>query len=351
MLEDAMKKSNIVSFLIICIFSVMLVGCNKKEEMVTAQVETEEKNMFGLTESEQKMYAEYAAGVLMKYNAGSNMRVLEGQRLIQQEAKEQAAKEQAEKRAQLAAEYEANKNSDNHEDKNKGGSSSGNSNTTQKTEVSYISDMSVATGTNAFSIHYDGYEIADSYPNSGEDVFFAMDATNGNLLMVTKYKVTNISGQTQDFDMFSQKAKFRLDLDGKKYKSQYTLLLNDLSMYKGNVEAGAVVDTVLVFEIPESAASSVNDMVLTISVGDKVDSMRLTGSSGNTWTTTEVEESMEQEETGDVSEGVEEIIEDNGEYNDLAQEYMDALESENSDVVYEDDNEGGNVTIVGSGTN
>ena len=45
----------------------------------------------------------------MKYNAGSNMRVLEGQKLINQEAKEKAAKEQAEKRAQAAAEYEANK--------------------------------------------------------------------------------------------------------------------------------------------------------------------------------------------------------------------------------------------------
>ena len=137
-----MKKSNVVSFFIICIFSVMLVGC-KKEEVVTVEVQTEEENMFGLTESEQKMYAEYAAGALMKYNAGSNMRVLEGQKLVQQEAKEQAAKEQAEKRAQLAAEYEANKNSnsgkDNNANKNNGSSSSG---TNQGTSVSYISDMS-----------------------------------------------------------------------------------------------------------------------------------------------------------------------------------------------------------------
>ena len=45
-----------------------------------------------LWDEEQKMYAEYAAGVLMKYNAGTNNRVLEGQKLIQQEAKEEAQK-------------------------------------------------------------------------------------------------------------------------------------------------------------------------------------------------------------------------------------------------------------------
>ena len=76
----------------------MLIGCSKKEEEVVAVVETEEENMFGLTESEQKMYAEYAAGALMKYNAGTDMRVLEGQTLINQEAKEQAEREQAARR-------------------------------------------------------------------------------------------------------------------------------------------------------------------------------------------------------------------------------------------------------------
>ena len=115
-----MKKSKVVSFLIIGLISTMLIGCSKNEAEVVAVVETEEENMFGLTESEQKMYAEYAAGALMKYNAGSNMRVLEGKMLINQEAKEQTAKEQAEKRAQLAAEYEANKNSSDKKENQKG---------------------------------------------------------------------------------------------------------------------------------------------------------------------------------------------------------------------------------------
>ncbi len=360
-----MKKMKLVSFLVICMFSTMIIGCNKeKESEVVAgeEIGSEEENMFGLTESEQKMYAEYAAGALMKYNAGSNMRVLEGKKLINQEAKEQAAKEQAEKRAQLAAEYEANKknNSSKNESQNSGQSSSGG------VGVSYISDMSQATGTDAFSITYDGYEITDSYPNSGDDILMAMDATPGKLLMVTKYKVTNISDRTENFNMFSKQGKFRLSLNGKRYKSQYTLLLDDLSMYKGELDAGEIIDVVLIFEIPESEASDVNDMVLSITVDGESSSMQLQGGSG---VMNNVEKNEGQEENAfetEYMDSVQESIdnelentdfEEDAEYNDLAEEYMEALEAENagllnnSDNNFSEENTGGNVTVVGSNRN
>ena len=351
-----MKKYRLVSFLIICMFLAMLTGCNKKEEIeTTVEVETEEVNMFGLTESEQKMYAEYAAGVLMKYNAGSNMRVLEGQTLVNQEAKEQAAKEQAEKRAQAAAEYEANKNNSKKENQGSGNGSSGAS---EGAGINYISDMAVATGTNAFSIIYDGYEITDSYPNSGDDIFMAMDATQGKRLLVTKYKVTNNSGQTENFDMFSKQGKFKAELNGERYKSQYTLLLDDLSMYKGNIEAGETIDTVLIFEIPETAASNINDMVLFITIDDEVSSMKLQGGNGVTWTETaepvDLDMNMESEQDNtDNNLNGENLNE--SEYNDLAEEYLNAIEAENAGLDYEsndnESDESGNITVVGSQSN
>lgn len=348
-----MKKVKVISFLIIGVCSVMLAGCNKDKEVVaeeavveTAVVETEE-NMFGLTESEQRMYAEYAAGVLMKYNAGSNMRILEGKTLIDQEAKEQEAKEQADKRAQLAAEYEANKNNKK-EEQNSGDNSS------KGTGLSYITDMAQATGTDAFSIVYDGYEITDSYPNSGDDILMAMDATAGKLLFVTKYKVTNISGQPENLDMFSKQGKFRLSLNGKRYKSQYTLLLNDLSMYKGEVGAGETVEGVLIFEIPEAEASDVNDLVLSITVDGESSSMQLQG--GTVMWTESVEETEEVFSAEDTLSEEEEADESSqeSEYNDLAEEYMNALEAENAGINYNESSsvsDDGNVTIVGSQRN
>lgn len=327
-----MSRNKLAPFLIICMCSAMLVGCNKEEEEIVAEtvIETEEENMFGLTESEQKMYAEYAAGVLMKYNAGSNMRILEGQTLAKQEAKEEAAREQAARREQLAAEYEANKSQSNKTDNQTSGSNS--SGSSQGSSVSYISDMAVATGMNLFTITYSGYEIADTYPSSGEDALLAIDAGQGKSLLITKFLVSNISGQTENFDMFSKQPKFKVNLNGANYKSQYTLLLDDLSMYKGDIEAGAIVDTVLVFEIPESVASNIGDMVLSVTTEDGTSSMQLRGGSVTQTETAEpaVQESMDNSEDSEQTETGSEDTEP---------------ESEN------ESGEGGNVTVVGSDSN
>lgn len=357
--EGIMKKNKLSSLLMIGLCSAMLVGCSKEnQEVVTeAVVETEERNMFGLTDSQQKVYAEYAAGVLMKYNAGSNMRVLEGKKLTQQEEKEQAVKEQEEKRAKAAAEYEANKNKGKKENQSSSSSSNSSSSSAGGIGISYISDMATATGMDSFSITYDGYEIADSYPNSGEDVFLAMDAREGNLFLVTKYRVTNTGGQTENFNMFSKQAKFKVDLNGERYRSQYTLLLDDLSMYKGDVEAGETIETILLFEIPEAAAANISDMVLSITVGDEVNSMQLQGGSGAVWTETATEVEKEQDNVGaDVQENYLESNDENtvnSEYNDLAEEYLNAIEAENAGMSYEEyyNSEGGNVTVVGSNRN
>ncbi len=350
-----MKKNRLFSLLIMGMLATTLMACEKKDEVVEVEVQTEEVNMFGLTDEEQKLYAEYAAGVLMKYNAGTNNRVLEGQKLIQQEAKEEAQREQAAKREQLAAEYEANKDSNN---KDKGNSSSGGTAGVSGSGVSYISDMAQATGMEAFSIVYDGYEVADSYPNSGDDVLMAMDATSGKLLMVTKYKVTNISGQTENLDMFSKQAKFKLDLNGKRYKSQYTLLLDDLSMYKGELDAGETIEGVLIFEIPEAEAANTEDMVLSITVDGESSSMQLRGGSSVMWTETAVETDSEGASGSDqdnvlVEDAEEEDVSSvDEEENDLAQEYMEALEALESGSNYEDsDSSDGNVTVVGSQRN
>lgn len=337
MVEDAMKNSKLISFLTICMFAAMLTGCNKEEkEMAAEPVVEEEKNMFGLTDSEQKMYAEYAAGVLMKYNAGSNMRVLEGQTLVYQEEKEEAAREQAARREQLAAEYASNKNqSSKKENQSSTNSSSGAS---QESNVSYISDMSAVTGTSAFTITYTGYEVADSYPASGEDILLAIDAGQGKVLLLTKFSVSNISGQTENFDMFSKQAKFKINLNGTSYKSQYTLLLDDLSMYIGDIDAKTSVETVLVFEIPESEASSIGEMTLNVTTTDGTGNMQLRGGTVSRTETAQSVES-EMEDTNDSEE------------NDLMEEEFDITETEDEIEDEAESDESGNVTVVGSNSN
>lgn len=323
-----MRKKRIFSFLIIYMSAVFAAGCQGKAETeeVAAAAETEEENMFGLTQAEQKIYAEYAAGVLMKYNAGTNMRVMEGQRLVQAEEAQQAEKEKEEKREQLAEAYQNGK--ENISDKESGqtsGLASNGSNTGDQT----VSDVAAAVGMDIFSVRYTGYELTDSYPHNGEDLYFAMDATSGKKLLVLKFEVTNNSDQVGNFDMFSKQAKFKVKVNEKTYKSQYTLLLNDLSMYSGELEPAALAETVLIFEIPEEV-EVIDAMELSITASDKNSKMLLIGNysePAEKETEEAVAETAEEAIENDAEEPEEEegIIRDNS---NLASEYMEALEAE-----------------------
>lgn len=357
-----MRKIRLFAFCIISMVAFTLSACSKKEEIVEEPIEvvaSEEVNMFGLTDEEQKMYAEYAAGILMKYNAGTNNRVLEGQKLIQQEAKEKAAREQALRREQLAAEYEEGKKTNKKE--NTSSSSSNGSSSGISSGVNYISDMASVAGMNDFSIRYIGCEITDSYPKSGDDLFMAMDATTGKVLLVAEFEVTNNSAETKNFDMFSNQGKFKLKINGKNYKSQYTLLLNDLSMYKGQLEANESVDTVLIFEIPQTEAGNTGDMTLAITIDGNTEYMSLSGDVSSDIEVDVLEENVAEGEEAvavednenEAEDSAAESVGDDEEVSDLAEEYMEALEAIESDTEYEGTVDGstGNVTVVGSNRN
>ena len=317
-------KNKKICLIFLFSFTLALTGCNKKEDIQNTEVITDETG-FGITLEEQKMCAEYAAGVLMKYNAGSNMRVLEGKNLEIKEAEEQVKKAQEEKRQQLADEFEANKKKDTESSKeNNSGSTSGSS----ATSVSYIDDMSVVTGTDSFSIQYNGYEIAESYSGAEEDDFFAVDAVPGKSLLITKFAVTNIASQTETLDMHSVNGKYRMNLNGENFKAHQTLLLNDLTMYRDEMESGETVETVLVFEVPQESVSSIDKMELVITVGDEINTMLLRGETGSVSTIQKVEETT-----------------------DLAEEYEAALLEEEAafeEMDFEEESTGGNVTVVGS---
>ena len=79
----------------------------------------------------------------------------------------------------------------------------------------------------------------------------------------------------QNFDMFSIQPKFRLNLSGNVVGSLSTLLLDDLSMYKEDIEAGATKNTVLIFEISQNQADSLGNLELIIRDGDRKGTMTL----------------------------------------------------------------------------
>lgn len=305
-----MKKRWVAVVTLIGIFSLGLIACKNENSEVEAEVQQED--LAAIEEQQNKIIAEYAAGVLMKYNAGSNSRVLRGEKLLIEEAKEEVKRAQEEKRQQLFEEYEKQKNDE--EGKNtevsteKDGKIDGNS--TESSRIEYLEDIASFIGTPSFSITYSGYEVTDSYL---EDlVSFTIDAREGKVLLVTKFMVSNIGGQEEELDILSVAPEFKLKLGDKVTKAQQTMLLDDLAMYKGSFDNGETREMVLIFEIANETASSLGNMELSIKTAADEGRMLLEGGENilpivneNVVTTEEVGEEVAEE---DIDGDLEEVI-------------------------------------------
>ncbi|MBP3476810.1 MAG: hypothetical protein J6K48_10960 [Lachnospiraceae bacterium] len=203
----------------------VLTGCGKKMPELTAE--------------ENQMIAEYAVGVLLKYDKSYNNRLVDTSAY---EVKEE--EEIPEQTEEIAKEEQAK--TDPVED-------------TEVIDVSQDEETMPATiesyyGIQDVTFQYTGYELANSYPSAaeGEDLFFAMDATEGTELLVLKFTAINTSGGDVTLNMIEHGARFRVSVNGEAGKGALaTMLLNDLQTYDDVIPAGSSVELVSIVEVPQ----------------------------------------------------------------------------------------------------
>ena len=270
-----MKKQWLIAVAAMSILAIGLVGCKKENAEVETEIQ-EVEDREAIEEAQNKIIAEYAADILMKYNSGSNYRVLDGQKLLVEEAKENAAKAQEEKRQQLLEEYQKNEKEDEKQESVSTAvspSSSASEGTESVPEIQYISDMAAAMSLPSFSIVYNGYEVADSYQ---EDLIsFTVDAREGKVLLITKFTVTNTAAQEEELNVLALAPEFKLNIGNRNIKAQQTMLLNDLSMYKEKISAGESREAVLIFELDQEVASVSGNMELILNINEQTGRMQL----------------------------------------------------------------------------
>lgn len=96
---------------------------------------------------------------------------------------------------------------------------------------------------------YVGAELCTSFRRS--DVF-AVDAQPGKQLLVLKINLTNTVAQKLHIDILAMTPEFRASVNGGEFTAaQTTILPDDLSTFQGDIEAGAVSETVLLFQVPQ----------------------------------------------------------------------------------------------------
>lgn len=199
-----------------------------------------------MTEEQNALIVEYAAGLLLKYDENYHGRLVE----TPESSEEELVKlEPQEEESQLQEES---------------------AQTTPVVDISEEPEMieyrSIEEfyGISGVTINYIGYELKDMYPDAGaDDLFFAMSASNGSKLVVLNFDVANVSGQDMNLDMLSLGMKFKVSINGEAPRyALTTMLANDLASYSGTIATGASEQLVLVIEVPQEKAQSIQTLSL-----------------------------------------------------------------------------------------
>lgn len=214
-----------------------------------------------LTEEETEIISEYASGVLLKYDRVHRSRLMDESEFEAEENKK------TEREAARAAE-QAEREEDSAEEDASGESPA---NDTEVVDVSQNAEEQAVPATieeyydiQDITFQYTGYELTHSYPSDlEEEVFFAMDATEGMQLLVLKFTATNGSAADQTLDMLERGVRFKVSVNGGSGENVLsTMLLNDLQTYKGVIPAGSGVELVGIVEVPQSVTVESIDLTM-----------------------------------------------------------------------------------------
>ena len=223
-----------------------------------------------MDETSQKMIVEYAADVVRNHDMSHSSRLMEV------EALQDALEEEAMLEAVFSKDYSKDVNLENEEDvksdeKNESIDTNDNVATVKEKTVSMTDALSLENT----DIQYAGYEVLKSYPNDSENIYFTLDATSGNELVVLKFDITNTSQADKTYDILSKGVCFKIVVNGKSKNALTTMLLNDLANYQGTIAAGAKEQLVVIGEITEEEAQNLSDLLLDMKTQNGIVSITL----------------------------------------------------------------------------
>lgn len=210
-----------------------------------------------MTEEQTGLVAQYAANLILTNNKKHDTGIATQAEIEKDEAKRERQRLREEE-AKKAAD-EAEKSVETSE---------------KKVTPAVVENADVAQflGLQDIVITYQSNEICDAYPDDeSEDSFFAMNATEGNQLLVLKFSIQNNSAEDKEIDILNQYPLFRISVNGGENKNALTtLLLDDLSTFKDTLAAGESKEAVLVIQISdEEANEGVQSLTLRTKLNDQ----------------------------------------------------------------------------------
>lgn len=214
-----------------------------------------------MSEEEMNLVTEYAAGLLLKYDTNYQPMLLDDEKLAAEEEAQRKVLEEAERRAALEAEKAEKKAKEQSEREN---GESDNSEAQEEIPAAPV-DIAQFLELDQVSVSCNGIEFKDTYPESGDELFFAINASQGCKLVIVHLTLTNTGSGDSNIDIFDKEARFKLSINGGEYHNIMTTMLeNDFSVYAGTLAPGQAVDVVLIADIKEEECGQVNEANLSI---------------------------------------------------------------------------------------
>lgn len=255
-----MKNSRMKTTAVLLTTAFMLSGCGE--------------DLYVLTPEEEDVIVNYAAHAVAKYNTFQQDGEVFVYKEVLEGVEDTEEAETTEVETELSLEVEPEENTQSTESvqnagemQNTEGIENQDGTEAAMTEnAQLLSTLTEALDLGVIDAEYTGYELCTAYEHSDS---YTVDATPGKQLLVMKVRLKNKIEQPLHIDILAMTPEFRAVINGTDtYAAQTTILLNDLSTYQADIEANAVNDTILVFEVPQDMPD-VSDIKLKVTMNSK----------------------------------------------------------------------------------
>lgn len=216
-----------------------------------------------LTQEQAEVVGDYAAGLLLKYDANSRSRLVDISLLSQ--AEEESTQEPAQ---------------DSGDEEQTGMRPTADTPVVavgEETKEKSVPLEQILELPEGVTLSYQDMRIADSYPDIADgEVGFGVDAAQGKMLLILEFNLDNASSEDQEIDLFTSSPVFVITVNGNiRRNALITLLTDDLSAYTGKIPAGGRAETVLLMDIDEMKLEDITEVSLTVKNGSQTETILL----------------------------------------------------------------------------
>ena len=130
----------------------------------------------------------------------------------------------------------------------------------EQAEAEIQADAEQILGLQDVSLTYSGYEVDEFYPKNGNEIYFVMNATPGNNLLVVKFTLRNLLNEEQDIQIQPGTVRVKIIMNGEEKNALTTMLLNDLATYQGTLGPNEETELVVVGEYPAENLQTIDSL-------------------------------------------------------------------------------------------